>query len=168
MPHCRAQRILHLAIVIAGRAGAAAADDLSLADELRRLDTRVLTQRDGESPRDMVARDIRARRRAANQQSSGQWRTIGNRQEWEAFRKPRLEALRQSLGTFPTPGADLKSRVTGRLAGDGYRIENLVFEGRPGLWVTANQWRDRLGRCGPTRWGCRYTQRGATRSESMA
>jgi cephalosporin-C deacetylase-like acetyl esterase len=29
-------------------------------------------------------------------------------------------------------------RVTGRIAGDGHVIENLVFESRPGLPVTAN------------------------------
>src|SRR5204862_1646535 len=46
-------------------------------------------------------------------------------------------ALRNSLGEFRAPGA-LNQRVTGTLSGNGYRIENVVFQSRPGLWVTAN------------------------------
>src|SRR5262249_23730723 len=47
-------------------------------------------------------------------------------------------ALRDSLGQFPPVPKDLKARVTRKLEGDGYRIENLVFESRPGVLVTAN------------------------------
>lgn len=129
---------LVLALVQVGVAMAAPLGQSDLADQIRRLETRVLSEIDGKSPRKMVASDIRARRKAANERSSREWRAIKNRAEWEAFRKARLAALRRSLGTFPAAGADLKTRVTGRLVGDGYRIENLVFESRPGLWVTAN------------------------------
>src|SRR5207302_418129 len=40
----------------------------------------------------------------------------------------------------PTPPVphDLHTRVTGRLDGPSYRVENLVFESRPGLFVTGN------------------------------
>ena len=127
-------------LAVAGTASADPPETSDLAQQLRLIDTRVSTTSDGESPREMVARDIRARRQAANRQSSHDWRAISNRDECEKFRKPRLEALRRSLGTLPTLGADLKTRVTARLAGDGYRIENLVYESRPGLWVTANRY----------------------------
>jgi cephalosporin-C deacetylase-like acetyl esterase len=45
--------------------------------------------------------------------------------------------LTASIGGWPekTP---LRARITGVLARDGYRIEKLVFESRPGLRVTAN------------------------------
>src|SRR5262249_41384024 len=43
-----------------------------------------------------------------------------------------------SLGQFPEPPRDLKIRVTKTLEGDGFVIQNLVFESRPGLIVTAN------------------------------
>jgi dienelactone hydrolase len=109
-----------------------------LTEQIRGLDTRVLSDVDGKAPREMVAADLRARRRAANDRSSGEWRAIKGRAEWEAFRKIKLDALRRSLGTFPALGAELKTRVTGRLVGDGYQIENVLFESRPGLWVTAN------------------------------
>src|SRR5205823_3925849 len=42
---------------------------------------------------------------------------------------------------FPSPPKDLRVRLTRELPGDGYRIENLVFESRPGLLVTANLYR---------------------------
>ena len=47
------------------------------------------------------------------------------------------EKIRQSFGPFPekTP---LKPRVTGVVERDGYKIENVIFESRPGFLVTAN------------------------------
>src|SRR5207244_6831815 len=39
---------------------------------------------------------------------------------------------------FPPVPKDLNVRVTRTLAGPGYRVENIVFESRPGLVVTAN------------------------------
>ena len=45
--------------------------------------------------------------------------------------------LRKVLGDLPekTP---LRPRVTGKIDGDGYRIEKVVYESRPGHYVTAN------------------------------
>lgn len=85
-----------------------------------------------------LSQDARARIRAANDRESEAWRKIKTREEWEAYRDARLKALRESLGAFPPVPADLKVRVTRTLEGDGHRIENLVFESRPGLVVTAN------------------------------
>jgi cephalosporin-C deacetylase-like acetyl esterase len=50
----------------------------------------------------------------------------------------RLAALRESLGRFPTVTKDFHIRVTRTVDGDGFTIANLVYESRPGLWVTAN------------------------------
>ena len=86
----------------------------------------------------MLARDVRARLQAANQRESQAWSAITSRADWEKYRDPRLVALRASLGRFPAPPANLQVRVTRSLAGDGFRIENLVFVSRPGLVVTAN------------------------------
>jgi cephalosporin-C deacetylase-like acetyl esterase len=88
--------------------------------------------------RQMLSVDVRARLRAANQMGSKAWQQVKGRADWERFRDTRLEAIRASLGRFPSPPADLKVRVTRTLQGEGYRIEDLVFESRPGLWVTAN------------------------------
>jgi cephalosporin-C deacetylase-like acetyl esterase len=111
-----------------------------LAEELRSLDTRVIPA-ESDLARDlprMLARDARARISAANQRETQEWRQITTAAEWERYRDRRLQALRDSLGRFPDPPKDLKTRVTGTVEGPGYRIRNLVFESRPGVLVTAN------------------------------
>ncbi len=86
----------------------------------------------------MLARDLRARLRDANLRENRAWQQVRTRGDWEQYRDARLRALRASLGRFPPAPKELKVRITRRLEGDGYRIENLVFESRPGLVVTAN------------------------------
>jgi cephalosporin-C deacetylase-like acetyl esterase len=46
--------------------------------------------------------------------------------------------LRESLGKFPPPRPPLDVRVSARYSGKGYTLENLVFQSRPGVYVTAN------------------------------
>ena len=89
----------------------------------------------------MLARDVRSRVQAASLRENREWDGVKTRDDWERFREPRLRALRESLG-LPSadPGAP-RVLVTRTLEGDGYRIENLVFESRPGLVVTANLYR---------------------------
>ena len=86
----------------------------------------------------MLFKDARKRRDAANRRDFKAWKAVRSRADWERFRDPRLRALRAALGTFPPAPRDLEVRVTGTLEGDGHRVEKLVFESRPGLWVTAN------------------------------
>ncbi len=47
------------------------------------------------------------------------------------------EWLRQSLGEFPEPGPAPVGRVTGELVGEGYRVQKVIYDSRPGLPVTA-------------------------------
>jgi dienelactone hydrolase len=111
-----------------------------LADELRRLDVRVVpadSDRAKELPR-MLGRDARARIDAANRRSTQDWQAVKTREDWERFRDARLQALSASLGEFPDPPKDLHLRVTKTLDGDGYLVKNIVFESRPGVFVTAN------------------------------
>ena len=66
------------------------------------------------------------------------WEKVDSRQAWERFRDHRLAALRTWMGSWPgrTP---LRSVVTHRADyGNGFVIENLVFESRPHLLVSAN------------------------------
>jgi dienelactone hydrolase len=108
---------------------------------LRHLDGRVVPIQGGpvEEPAGMLARDARSRLRAANLRENRAWEAVTSLEEWEAFRAMRLGALRESLGPpRAEPTAPPRVIVAQSLQGDGYRVENLAFESRPGLVVTAN------------------------------
>jgi hypothetical protein len=131
------RRILGVSLLVLGLATSqllAARDDL--ARTLRECDATVLPA-DGDHA-NQLARHARARLQEANRRESLAWHQVHTRADWERYRDARLQALRASLGTFPPAPRDLKTRVTGSLEGEGYRVENLVFESRPGLLVTAN------------------------------
>jgi len=131
------RRTIACAVLAVGVARAAGDD---LVAQLRDLNATVIpadSEQGKRLPR-MLARSVQARLREANQRESRLWQQIRTRADWEQYRDPRIQALRASLGTFPPPPRDLKIRVTRTLDGDDYRIENLVFESRPGLLVTTN------------------------------
>lgn len=114
-----------------------AGDDL--ATRLRSLDGNVNPRDDKAKERTrMLARDVRNRLQAAGERENQAWHQVNDRAGWEKFRDARLQALRASLGQYPDPPSDLHMRVTRTLEGEGYRIENLVYETRPGLVATAN------------------------------
>ena len=86
----------------------------------------------------MVAADAKRRMQEANLRESKAFAAVKTREQWEAFRDARLAALRKSLGTFPEPPKDLRIVATRKHAGDGYELHDLVYETRPGWWVSAN------------------------------
>jgi dienelactone hydrolase len=102
------------------------------------LDVTVLSNDERQEASGMISRDIERRRLLAIQRENMAWSKVKSRDDWERFRDQRLTALRESLGQFPPLPKDLNIETTGRIEGDGYRIENIVFESHPGLWVTAN------------------------------
>ncbi|MBI1314814.1 hypothetical protein GC176_26260 [bacterium] len=68
------------------------------------------------------------------------WRkflALKSRAECEEWARERREFFVRQIGGFPerTP---LNARVVKRLQGDGYRVENVIFESRPQHHVTAN------------------------------
>ena len=86
----------------------------------------------------MLATDVEKRMWEAGARESKAFAAVHTRGQWEAFRDARIRSLRESLGTFLPAPADIRVVVTRTLDGDGYRVENLVYESRPGLWVSAN------------------------------
>jgi dienelactone hydrolase len=84
---------------------------------------------------------LRQELREANIRETRAWQALADRAGWEKYRDARIDALNDSLGTFPESPRDLKVRVRKTLKGDGYCIDNLTFESRPGLLVTANLYR---------------------------
>jgi dienelactone hydrolase len=109
-----------------------------ITDRLRTLNPNVLTEATRQDQAQKLASSIRLRITAANRRSSEDWGQISNRAQWEQFAKQKIQLLESSLGTFPPLSKDMAVHVTQTLPGEGFTIENLVFESRPGLWVTAN------------------------------
>jgi len=62
---------------------------------------------------------------------------LDSKQDCENWQRARREFFIRQLGGFPerTP---LNAKVIGELQGDGYRVEKILFESRPGHHVTAN------------------------------
>jgi len=109
-----------------------------LVTQLNSLDTNVFPSGERELHMRMLRDDVQVRCKAANQRDAEAWAKVKSRDDWEKFCAPRIEALRQSLGIFPAAPKDLNMHVTRTIEGDGYRIENLVYESHAGVWVTAN------------------------------
>lgn len=120
-----------------------ASDKEAVAKQLQQLDSRVIVLGTVRQPplAAMLSRHAEARLRAANRADREAWERIKSLQDWQAFREQRMQALQKSLGNFPAVANDLKVRVAGSHAGDGFRVDNLVYISRPGLLVTANLYR---------------------------
>ena len=126
-----------LAVLLATLSCAAAEQEL--ARELRQLDTSVVpaSQRDA-ARRDWIE-EIRRRRQAANAGDMAAWNAVNSREDWELMRGQRLKKLVESLSLHPQiRRPKVRCRVSGRLAGDGFAVENLVYRGRMDYPVTAN------------------------------
>lgn len=62
--------------------------------------------------------------------------------DWAARRGELRRQLSEMLGLWPMPArTELRSDVTGRSEHDGFVVENVQFQSRPGLYVTANLYR---------------------------
>ena len=61
-----------------------------------------------------------------------------SRPEWERRRAALRERMLEAIGPVPGKPSDLEPRLLGALERDGYRIEKLVFQSRPDVWVTAS------------------------------
>ena len=51
------------------------------------------------------------------------WNALSSREDWEAFKKPRIKALERSLGEFPQVPESIGFDVTGSIEADGYAID---------------------------------------------
>ena len=57
---------------------------------------------------------------------------------WDEQRAALREALLSAWGGFPESPCPLEPRILDTLPRDGYRVEKLIFQTLPGLWMTAN------------------------------
>jgi len=113
---------------------------LSAAAEFKDIDSNVFPkddQRAKDLPK-MVSADVKRRVQEANLRESKAFAGVATKEQWEQYRDRRITALKDSLGTWPEPPKDMPTKVTRELDGDGFVIRNLLYESRPGLWVSAN------------------------------
>jgi cephalosporin-C deacetylase-like acetyl esterase len=136
----RPASILLIALLLAVPVAAA---EPELGEALKNLDARVIVRGQVRQPplASMLPRDAEAGLRLANAADRRAFDEVKTRADWERFRDVRLQALRASLGQFPPAPKDLKVRVTRTAEVDGYRVDNIVYQTRPGLVVTANLYR---------------------------
>jgi Acetyl xylan esterase (AXE1) len=106
---------------------------------LAALDGRVLSSEQRKEFRlaTMVDENLRARVRRSVEAEQRDWEQVKTRSNWELFRDPRIKALAASMGKFPAR-MPLQTRVTKEFVGYGYVRKDLIYQSRPGLWVTAN------------------------------
>jgi dienelactone hydrolase len=83
-----------------------------------------------ENPFNLLIRE-QARKLRANDQPPK------SREEWDARRKSLLNHIAAAVGPVPAKPCDLEPRIVGTIDRDGYRIEKLIFQSRPDVWVTA-------------------------------
>jgi cephalosporin-C deacetylase-like acetyl esterase len=76
---------------------------------------------------------------------------INNLEDWKRRRPEVLRQFRDMLGLDPMPPrTPLNARITGSMERpDGYRIENIVFESSPKLYVTGNLYLPASAKPGP-------------------
>jgi cephalosporin-C deacetylase-like acetyl esterase len=111
-----------------------------LAGEIAGLDSNVWSPLEHRfrGPRTMLPRYLQRRVEEAVLAERRAWDQVKSREDWERFRDERIRGLRESLGRFPPETPPLDVRITARHSGEGYLLQNLVFQSRPGFYVTAN------------------------------
>jgi len=65
-------------------------------------------------------------------------RTPATLAEWQAQRAMIRKKLLQAWGGFPEKKCELKPRILGTEKRDDYRVERIIFQTMPGVWMTAN------------------------------
>jgi len=58
--------------------------------------------------------------------------------DWERQRAVLRQRMLEAWGGFPAEPCPLEPRTVGTLRRDGYRVEKVLFQTRPGIWMTAN------------------------------
>jgi cephalosporin-C deacetylase-like acetyl esterase len=86
----------------------------------------------------MMWADAKRRLQEANVRESKAFTEVTTKEQWEKYRDVRIKKLKESLGTFPAVPKDMPIKVTKELDGEGFVIRNILYETRPGLWVSAN------------------------------
>jgi hypothetical protein len=115
----------------------------ALAKELRDYATAELAKVPGKDGKYSTALPdyLNQRIQEANQRDRKAWGKVHTKADWEKFRDQRIQALRESLGTWPAVPKSVRVETTKTIEAGDYAIENLLYESRPGVWVSGNLYR---------------------------
>ncbi len=108
---------------------------------LRVIDTTVASNEERQALLNQVREQQWQRLQAANRQSSAEWKSIQSLDGWKRLRREKLDALKVSLGRWPDAPRQIRVVVSSTVEGDGFKVDNILFESRPGWWVSANLYR---------------------------
>ena len=123
------------ALIVAANADAQGKNQ-DLIDTLQKLDVRVFAPDSAEAK--LRWDSVKQMRDEVNKKDIEAWRGINTKADWEKLRDERIAKLRASLGNFPEAPKSVKVITTKKLQGEGFTVENIIYESRPGLYVTAN------------------------------
>src|SRR5262245_34168427 len=92
---------------------------------------------EGGPPKEMTTRYLRNLARQAVEKRRLTFEGLKDTKDILAYQQRLRQQFLEKLGSFPerTP---LNARVVGTINGDGYRVENVLFESRPRHYVAAN------------------------------
>jgi dienelactone hydrolase len=112
----------------------------NLAGELRRLDPRTFPADSPDARRlaAMYPAHVQARLNAAIEREAREFEQVKTKADWERFRGPRLQALREGLGVPMSGPKQPEVQVRDRWSGDGCRVENLTLTSPVGVPIHAN------------------------------
>lgn len=65
------------------------------------------------------------------------WAQVKTANDFERLRAELRRSVLEMVGDLPARKTDLHATVTGRISGPGFRIEKLIYQSLPGLYVTA-------------------------------
>ena len=82
-------------------------------------------------------RTVFAEVKRADEECDAAWRRLKTRDELQAYGRELRARMVRALGGFPTR-CPLNARTTSVWQGDGYKVENVMFESWPGVHVTGN------------------------------
>ena len=73
---------------------------------------------------------------AADKAADDAWRALKSRAEYDEYRTRMYKKYVEAVGGFDIPRTPLNAKVVEKIARNGYRIEKILFESRPGVYVT--------------------------------
>ena len=91
---------------------------------------------DGVKPDLMLYRYLMQKVHKAFDAGDKEYEKIKTPEQIEAYQNRMRDFFVKQLGGFP-PRTPLGAKVTGKIERDGYRIEKIIYESQPGLFVTA-------------------------------